>query len=101
MSGFPLFGGPFTTGSGQLNMEVYFTCGVQYVRQPVDTNARFRVTFLFDGGIMEHVNPMNGSTGVFEDLPSFYLTAVNSSIQTVLGENYLRGRLGREVCPLH
>lgn len=100
MSGFPLFWGPYTSGSG-LSKEVYFTCRVRYTRRTNDTNARFRVTFLFDGRIMESVNVMNRSTGHFEDLPRFYLTAANSSNAIFLGENHLRGRLGREVNALN
>lgn len=100
MSGFPKFLGPYTTGS-EIAMEVYFTCTVQYMRQSGDTDARFRVTFLFDGQTIENVKFMKHSNKSFEALPKFYLTTENSSTPVVLGENYLRGRLGREVSVLH
>jgi len=93
MKGFPIFSGPLINGSG-LSAEIYFSCEVQYDRQPNDINARFRVTFLFDGLPLEYI-------GLDAQHPPERLEPTilnpNKTLIAILDESKLRGRLGREV----
>lgn len=93
MTGLPIFSGPHNNGSVPSG-EIYFRCQVQYNRQPNDTNARFCVTFLFDGQPIEYI-------GVNAVHPPARLEPTildpDSSLIAELNESKLRGRLGREV----
>ena len=94
MKGFPVFSGPHIKGGG-LSAEIYFSCKVQYDRQQNDSNARFRVTFLFDGQPLENVDLYTFKRP--ERLEPTIL-APDISLVATLTEFHLRGRLGREVC---
>src|SRR6218665_232770 len=93
MKAFPVFSGPHTNGSG-LSAEIYFSCEVQYDRQPNDINARFRVTFLFDQRPLEYIDV--NATRPPERLEPIILNP-NRTLVAILDESKLRGRLGREV----
>ena len=93
MKAFPVFSGPHINGSNQ-SAEIYFSCEVQYDRQPNDSNARFRVTFLFNG--QQSVDIVVDKGWPPERLEPTILNP-NSSLVGVLSEFHLRGRLGKEV----
>src|SRR6218665_225528 len=93
MKAFPVFSGPHINGSNQ-SAEIYFSCEVQYDRQPNDSNARCRVTFLFGGQPLEDIDL--DAQHPPERLEPTILNP-NRTLVAILDESKLRGRLGREV----
>lgn len=91
MIGPPIFSGPHTNGSNEYR-QLYFTCEVQYKREPNDTFARFMTKFVFDGYELE------GIAAPHKRLPPFTLEPDgNMTMTAYLTEYYLQGRLGKEV----